>query len=108
MKSRGKAWFFTLLVIFLIVGGAMFASYIIGGLPSLEELENPKPALATKVYSIDGEVIDKYFQENRTRINSIDSVPPAIVKALIATEDRNFYSHWGVNLRRTIQVVLGN
>ncbi len=108
MKARGRAWFLILLVIFLVVVGAMFSSYIIGGLPSLEELENPKPALATKVYSIDGEVIDKYFQENRTRITSIDSVPPAIIKALIATEDRNFYSHWGVNLRRTIQVVLGN
>ena len=101
-----KWWAIIFLSLGLIIGGLWFVDSILGGLPPLEELENPKPALATKVYSIDGEVIDKYFEENRTRLTNIDSIPPALIQALIATEDRAFYSHWGVNLRRVIQVAV--
>jgi penicillin-binding protein 1A len=36
-----------------------YTIYVIGGLPSLEELENPKPELATKIYSSDGVVLDQ-------------------------------------------------
>ena len=85
----------------------VFVIYIYSGLPSLEELENPKPQLATKVYSADGELIGKFFIENRVQTD-IDSVPQYLVDALISTEDRNFYDHWGVNLSRFIKAMIKN
>ena len=76
-----------------------YGRYIVRGLPSLEEIENPRPALASKVYAEDGAVLDQFAEKNRTRI-SLSKVPQGLLDALIATEDKDFYTHWGVNLPR--------
>lgn len=94
----------------LIGGGLLlllFTAYLVSGLPSLEQLENPRPELATKVYSIDGEVLDQFFIKNRTRA-TLDQIPPHLIKALIATEDRNFYAHWGVDAPRFFRAMINN
>jgi penicillin-binding protein 1A len=83
------------------------AVYTISGLPSLDELENPKPVLASRVFSADGELIGQFFIENRIETD-IDSLPPYVIKALIATEDRNFYSHWGVDVPRFFKAMIKN
>lgn len=85
----------------------VFLAYTVSGLPSLEQLENPKPELATKVYTIDGELLGQFFIENRIETN-IDSLPPYLINALIATEDRNFYDHWGVDLTRFAKAMIKN
>jgi penicillin-binding protein 1A len=97
-------------LIFLSVIGALFIAlliYIISGLPSLEELENPRPQLASKVYTSDGELLGQFFIENRIETD-IDSLPPYLIEALIATEDRDFYDHWGVNLSRFVKAMVKN
>ncbi|MEX0737447.1 MAG: PBP1A family penicillin-binding protein [Bacteroidota bacterium] len=102
-RSRGfmrrNARFFIGSGVVLLALLIVYGVYIVSGLPSLEELENPKPWLATKVYSSDAAVLDLLAIENRTRI-SVDSLPPGVIHALIATEDKEFYNHWGVNLPR--------
>lgn len=105
-KSRFKKIIlvtFIVLFIFLI----FYIPYIISGLPSLEELENPQQELATKVYSIDGEVIDRFFIKNRTSVD-IRDLPPHLINALIATEDKNFRKHWGVDLQRLLRAIVKN
>lgn len=93
------------------IGIAAFAilllGYIIQGLPSLEELENPKPILASKVYSVDGEMIGQFFVENRIETR-LDSIPEHLIKGLIATEDRKFYNHWGVDVERFGKAMVKN
>ncbi len=84
-----------------------FSIYIYSGLPSLEELENPVPYLASKVYSIDGELLGQFYIENRIETD-IDSIPSHIINALIATEDRKFYTHWGVDLDRFAKAMIKN
>ncbi len=86
---------------------AFYIPYIISGLPSLEDLENPKAELATKVYSIDGEVLDQFFIKNRTRAN-LKELPPHLIDALIATEDKNFRKHWGVDVLRFVRAMIKN
>jgi penicillin-binding protein 1A len=96
-----------------IVSGSIFvvflalAIYTFSGVPSLDELENPKPVLASRVFSADGELIGQFFIENRIETH-IDSLPPYILKALIATEDRNFYNHWGVDVPRFFKAMVKN
>ena len=85
----------------------IFGIYIFSGLPSIEELENPRPQLATKVFSADGQLIGKFFIENRIE-SDIDSLPPQLIQALISTEDRKFYDHWGVDLIRFFQAMVKN
>jgi penicillin-binding protein 1A len=91
----------------VVIAVIWYGVYIFDGLPSLEQLENPRPELATKIYSSDGEVLDQLFVKNRTRI-SVDSLPPGLVPALIATEDKAFYDHWGVHARRVVAAVIKN
>ncbi|MBK7979992.1 MAG: PBP1A family penicillin-binding protein [Ignavibacteriae bacterium] len=91
------------LFIFLLLG-YLFYRHIVSGLPSLDQLENPKQSLASSVISIDNEIIGQYYRENRREI-SIDSIPSFVVDALISTEDRKFYDHWGVDLGRFIKAM---
>lgn len=84
-----------------------YISYLISGLPSLEQLENPKSELATKIYSIDGEILD-YLYIKKRRPSTLDELSPYIIKTLIATEDKNFYTHWGVDLPRFFRAMVKN
>jgi penicillin-binding protein 1A len=85
----------------------LFSIYIFSGVPSLEELENPRPNLASKVYTADGELLGQFFIENRIETD-LDSLPPHLINALIATEDRKFFDHWGVNLPRFFKAMIKN
>jgi penicillin-binding protein 1A len=81
--------------------------YIFSGLPSIADLENPKPQLATKVFSADGELIGKFFIQNRLETD-LDSLPLFLTEALISTEDRQFYDHWGVDITRFFKAMIKN
>lgn len=87
--------------VFLIVLMVYVYDTVSSNLPSLEQLENPPQNLATKVLSADGTVLDHFFVERRINL-PYDSIPKDFINALIATEDRTFYNHWGVHLRRVI------
>src|SRR3990170_8135122 len=91
-------------IAFLIV---VFIIYIIIGLPSLEELENRKPQLASKGFTVDGELLGQFYFENRIETH-IGSVPKYLVDALISTEDKGFYDHWGVDMSRFAKAMIKN
>lgn len=93
--------------ILFTIASVLFFLYVFEGLVSLEELENPKAQLASNVYSADGELIGQFYKENRVEV-SIDSIPPHVINALIATEDKNFYDHWGVDLQRFLKAMIKN
>jgi penicillin-binding protein 1A len=92
---------FLLILIFSLINMGAF-----GKLPGFHELENPNTNLATEVYSADGELLGKYFEENRTVVE-FDDVSPNVLNALIATEDIRFYSHSGIDARALTRVVKG-
>ncbi len=98
---------FSFLFIATIIGGYFFYNYVVEGLPSFEQLENPKPQLASKVFSSDGELIGSFYRQNRI-YTPIDSIPKSLINALIATEDRKFYEHWGVDLVRFAKAMFKN
>ncbi|HED30924.1 MAG TPA: PBP1A family penicillin-binding protein [Prosthecochloris aestuarii] len=92
-------------VLLLVPGIYMFT--ITRSLPSLEELENPNPELASLVYSRDGKLLHKYFLKNRTYV-PLDSISHYVPDALISTEDLAFYDHWGFDTRRFVLAMAGN
>ncbi|MCC7244325.1 MAG: transglycosylase domain-containing protein [Saprospiraceae bacterium] len=79
---------------------------LFGGLPSNDELRNIETANSTEIYTQDSVLIGKFFIENRTSI-SLDNVSPYIVNALIATEDRRFLEHSGIDFMSWLRVVKG-
>jgi len=103
--NKRKFWLIGGGTVFILLG--VFIAIIYSGLPSLEELENPKPQLASKVFSADGELLGQYFIENRIETN-LDKLPDYLIKALIATEDRKFYNHWGVDVTRFFKAMVKN
>jgi penicillin-binding protein 1A len=92
--------------IFLVLC-VIYGWYLASGLPSLEKIENPKPELASKVFSIDGEVLDQFYIKNRSHV-SFNEIPRPVIEALIATEDKDFYSHWGVDAIRFMKAMVKN
>lgn len=96
-----------LLIVLVLVFGVGFPwlTYeVLKGVPTLDQLENPHPELATRIISSDGEPLDQFFIKNRTTVK-LREVPKALIDGLIATEDREFYDHWGMNVWRTFKAV---
>ena len=58
---------------------------------------HPKTLAASEVYSADGKLLHKFFNENRSPVK-YEEISPCLVDALIATEDERFYKHRGVDV----------
>ena len=70
----------------------------IGYMPPVEELQNPIDKYATQILSSDGKVIGTWNMNKDNRIHvPYDSISPHIIDALIATEDKRFYEHSGID-----------
>ncbi|MGN6511264.1 MAG: transglycosylase domain-containing protein [Chitinophaga sp.] len=76
---------------------------LIGHMPSMEELENPKTSLASEVIAEDGTIMGKYIQVDRSNVDYKD-ISVNVLNALLATEDRNFYSHSGIDAKATAAI----
>jgi penicillin-binding protein 1A len=99
-------WFFYgLIFFFFIVLFIMIAQGKLGFMPTFEELENPQTNLASEIYTDNGELLDKFFIENRSLVE-FEELSPYLVDALIATEDVRFRRHSGIDPRGLTRVVV--
>lgn len=76
---------------------------IIGNMPSMEELENPRASLASEVIAEDGTILGKYYSVDRSS-SDYNEISKNVINALIATEDERFYKHSGIDARSTIAI----
>lgn len=114
-KSRkGGGFFSTLKFIFIlgcacVLAGVASLELYLSSLPPINNLEQFKPNIVTKIYSADDEIIKTFTAYTYEKIELKD-IPDNLKKALIATEDKNFYRHHGYDIaglaRSTIQNVL--
>jgi penicillin-binding protein 1A len=80
---------------------------LFGRLPSTAELKNIETANSTEIYTADSVLIGRFYRgENRTEI-TLDNVSPHIINALIATEDRRFLEHSGIDIKSWFRVGYG-
>lgn len=84
-----------------------FVLYLAQDLPSLEQLENYDPDLVTRIYSSDGKVLDELFVQKRVFVELKD-IPGHMRHAVIASEDKRFYDHWGISLRSVLRAIVVN
>jgi len=82
----------------LALGGGVYLWTLTDDVPSTQRLENPTVQLATIAYTADGQELARYARQNRSWV-PYDSISGHAVNALIATEDRRFHQHWGVDLQ---------
>ena len=92
----------------IILSGAIIVLLFIGflsrDLPSLEQLENYDPDLVTRIYSADGKVLNELFVQKRVFVE-LFNIPTHMQDAVIASEDRRFYEHWGLSLRSVARAI---
>ncbi len=91
--------FVLLLLLFLCANFGLF-----GKMPSVEQLQNPEADLASEIYSSDGELMGKYYSENRSEVK-YNEISPNVINALIATEDERFYDHSGIDAQAIARAV---
>jgi penicillin-binding protein 1A len=97
-KKKIVKWFWILLlcpIVALLV--LLCIVWAFADIPSIEELENPDSKLATQVIAEEGEILTTYHIENRTFV-SYEELAPSLVQAAVATEDKRFYKHSGVDI----------
>jgi penicillin-binding protein 1A len=103
---RGLVWLLILAAVYVFCVQTNFL-YLTGEMPETEELQNPKLAQSSEIYTADGVAIGKYFTENRTPVKDFKQLSPYLVKALVATEDFRFYQHSGVDFKALGGVLVG-
>ncbi len=92
-----------LIVILIFVG---IANGVIGYLPPLDELQNPKNQFASEIYSSDMKSLGRYYiNENRVGVAYTD-LSEDLIHALIATEDVRFYRHTGIDGKSFFRALL--
>ena len=89
----------------LIIIGTILIVILSRNLPSLTELERYDPLLVTRIYSADGKLLKELYKQNRIQV-PLDRMPENLIHAVIATEDRRFWNHWGLDLRRIVKAAI--
>lgn len=99
--------FWTCILGVFLVGVVFIASVrygLFGTLPTFQDLEDPKSNLASEVITEDNQVLGSYYVHNRSNVK-YKELSPSLVQALIATEDKRFKNHSGIDYSRTITVI---
>ena len=88
---------------YYLIGAGIFFLFIlmlnfgwIGDMPDLNDIENPTASLASQVYAQDGTPMGKFYLEDRISVKYRD-ISPYLLQALVATEDKRFYDHYGID-----------
>lgn len=109
-KKEPKNWVRLFWKYYFIAGG-LFLLFIlmlnwglIGDMPDLDDIENPTASLASQVYAQDGTPMGKFYLEDRISIKYRD-ISPYLIQALVATEDKRFYDHYGVDGEGLIRAI---
>ncbi len=104
-----RAVLLTLTFLFTLGVGAIYASWALicrgNQCPSIEILAEYTPHQTSKLYAIDGRFIAELGLERRTLVK-IDEIPKIVQDAFVATEDKRFYSHAGIDWHRATGVIL--
>ncbi len=107
-----KKFFITIwLIFFSVVGTVVLAFYgitkgWIGYLPDLDELQNPISRYATQIVSADGKLLGTWSRNENRVFADYEEISPALINALIATEDERFYEHSGIDVKALLRAIV--
>ena len=102
-----------ILILLITVGLGLFVSIIVilwtysNKLPDYKFLKDYKPPVSSKLYSGGGELVSDFSSEKRVFV-PYNTIPKKVIHAFLSAEDKNFFSHPGVDARGIIRAVLRN
>lgn len=100
-----KRRFIVLNVLFFMFGAVVGMNlWILSSLPDVDSLANYEPKLSTGIYDINDKLILEVYEHRRIAIE-LDSIPDYIPAAVVSLEDKRFYQHPGIDIRRLAKVI---
>ena len=76
-------------------------------IPDYKFLKNYKPPVSSKVYSGDGELVADFSKEKRIFV-PYNSIPKNVINSFLSAEDKNFFSHPGVDAKGVLRALINN
>ncbi|MDC3071369.1 PBP1A family penicillin-binding protein [Candidatus Pelagibacter sp.] len=76
-------------------------------IPDYKFLKNYKPPVSSKVYSGNGELVADFSKEKRIFV-PYNSIPNNVINAFLSAEDKNFFSHPGVDAKGVLRAIINN
>jgi len=95
---------FFAIVIFLVFSTLWYFSI---GLPDYKKLSNYEPPISSRVYSENGKLIAEYALEKRLFI-PFEAIPEKVINSFLSAEDKNFFSHPGIDAKGIIRAIIKN
>ena len=108
--SRILKNFFTLILSGILIGGiAVFAILWVfsNKLPDYKFLKNYKPSVSSKVYSGEGDLVSDFSAQKRIFV-PYNSIPKKVINSFLSSEDKNFFSHPGVDAKGVVRAIINN
>ncbi len=104
-KLAGKVALIALILLAVTTGSLAGLTLVYSvDLPQIHDLEHYRPSTTTDLYDRKGRIIGSFALERRIVID-YDGFPPILRQAVISIEDKNFESHWGINVFRVMGAV---
>ena len=94
-----------LLLLGILIFGVLWAYS--NNIPDYKFLKNYKPPVSSKVYSGDGELVADFSKEKRIFV-PYNSIPKNVINSFLSAEDKNFFSHPGVDAKGVLRAVINN
>lgn len=114
MHSLGKDRKLEKVIIVLLSLGTIFAGAFFGFITSeiknfsgIQNLKQFQPSVPTKLYDVNGDIIAELFLQKRDLV-PFEDVPQCTINAFLATEDKEFYDHFGLNPKAIFRAAIKN
>jgi len=104
---RTSVWILSVSLLGIAVISLLTLRRYLRELPPIDTLDEYRPDLITKIYDINGEVVDELFVERRALV-PLSKIPVDLQNAVIAIEDQRFFKHWGADLHAIARAILSN
>jgi len=101
-KLAGRSALAILLLLAVLTGSLAGLTLVYSAdLPQIKDLEQYRPSTTTELYDREGRIVGSFALERR-EVVGYDGFAPVLRQAVISIEDKNFESHWGINLFRVV------
>ena len=109
MSKLFKNIFIAFISFFLLLGILLFVILwnFSNNIPDYKFLKNYKPPVSSKVYSGKGDLVADFSKEKRIFV-PIESIPRNVINSFLSAEDKNFFSHPGVDAKGVLRAVINN
>jgi len=92
----------------VVAGGvALYISQLTNDLPDYEVLARYEPAVTSRVHAADGELMAEFAKERRLFL-PIQAIPDRVKAAFLSAEDKNFYTHPGIDVTGLVRAIVTN